>query len=367
MHRSSDSVAALAAALSKAQGELANPEKSLVGSVNMDARGGRERFFRYAPLSSGLDIVRKTLGKHEIAVVQTTGFDQGSGVIQLTTTLAHASGEWISSEWPVCRLTDLQAPRRMGAALTYARRYALFTMVGIAGEDDLDAPDLGSAQETAASDVGNSVGARLGPDPIVASRSSASNGMKTRSQEGRAVRSILSPEQSRASRDELLERIERLPSAEEAADQAGVLLPLKNRLADGDARTVEAAFETKLAMLMNGAPSREAVTDVARTKMGSAAIPKTPRRRSKEHLRFVAQQPCLLCAKVPSDPHHLTFAQERALGSKVSDEFTVPLCRSHHRELHRSGNEKKWWVGRGVDPLPFAETLWNAAGTQRAG
>jgi hypothetical protein len=178
MHRSSDSIASLAAALSKAQGELANPDKSLVGSVNMDGRGGRERLFRYAPLSSGLDIVRKTLGKHEIAVVQTTSFDQGASVIQLTTTLAHASGEWISSEWPVCRLAELQTPRRMGAALTYARRYALFTMVGIAGEDDLDAPDLGSAAEAADNLTSN--GQSSSPDPLrtVVSRPSASNGAR---------------------------------------------------------------------------------------------------------------------------------------------------------------------------------------------
>ena len=90
----------------------------------------------------GLDIVRKTLGRHEIATIQSTAIDRESGTIKLTTTLAHASGEWIASDWPVCALADLPTPHRMGAALTYARRYALFTLVGIAGEDDLDAPDL---------------------------------------------------------------------------------------------------------------------------------------------------------------------------------------------------------------------------------
>src|SRR5262249_34817707 len=98
--------------------------------------------FRYAPLSSGLDIVRKTLGQHEIATVQTTSIDQGTGIVNLTTVLAHASGEWIASDWPVCPIAEIASPQRMGAALTYARRYALFTLVGIAGEDDLDAPDL---------------------------------------------------------------------------------------------------------------------------------------------------------------------------------------------------------------------------------
>ena len=142
MHRSSESVAALASALAKAQAELVNPEKSLTATIWTGRPGEGERSFRYAPLSSGLDIVRKTLGQHEIATVQTTAIDQASGIVNLTTVLAHASGEWIASDWPVCQIADMARPQRMGAALTYARRYALFTLVGIAGEDDLDAPDL---------------------------------------------------------------------------------------------------------------------------------------------------------------------------------------------------------------------------------
>jgi hypothetical protein len=142
MPRFSESVAALASALAKAQAELANPEKSLIGTIRSGRTGERERTFRYAPLSSGLDIVRKTLGQHEIATVQTTAIDQAAGIVNLTTMLAHASGEWIASDWPVCPIAETANPQRMGAALTYARRYALFTLVGIAGEDDLDAPDL---------------------------------------------------------------------------------------------------------------------------------------------------------------------------------------------------------------------------------
>ena len=98
MHRSSESIAALAAALAKAQAELVNPEKSLVATVRVDSRSETERAFRYAPLSSGLDIVRKTLGQHEIATVQTTAIDRSSGTVNLTTVLAHASGEWIASD-----------------------------------------------------------------------------------------------------------------------------------------------------------------------------------------------------------------------------------------------------------------------------
>ena len=142
MHRSSELVAALASALAKAQAELVNPEKSLTATIRTGRVGEGERSFRYAPLSSGLDIVRKALGQHEIATVQTTAVDQVGGMVNLTTMLAHASGEWIASDWPVCPIAETANPQRMGAALTYARRYALFTLVGIAGEDDLDAPDL---------------------------------------------------------------------------------------------------------------------------------------------------------------------------------------------------------------------------------
>src|SRR6266480_4854878 len=142
MQRSSPSIAALATALAKAQIELTNPEKSLTGTIEPQRGEGGARQFRYAPLSSGLEIVRKTLGQQEIATVQTTAVDQAAGIVNLTTVLAHSSGEWIASDWPVCPVAETARPHRMGAALTYARRYALFTLVGIAGEDDLDAPDL---------------------------------------------------------------------------------------------------------------------------------------------------------------------------------------------------------------------------------
>src|ERR1700726_5138765 len=155
MHRSSENVAAIATALAKAQTELSNPEKAMVGTV-YNNRSDSPQSFRYASLSSGLDIIRKTLGSQQIAVAQTTNIDRAGGTVNLTTVLPHTSGEWISSDWPVCQLSETSAPRRMGAALTYARRYALFTMVGIAGEDDLDSPDLTSDQpngHTAAKDI----------------------------------------------------------------------------------------------------------------------------------------------------------------------------------------------------------------------
>jgi hypothetical protein len=147
MHRSSDTIGNISAALAKAQAELTNPEKSLIATIRSPFPREADRTFRYAPLSSGLDIVRKSLGRHEIATIQSTEIDQEGGLLCLTTILAHSSGEWVSSEWPVCRIADVSSAQRMGAALTYARRYALFTLVGIAGEDDLDAPDLGAARD----------------------------------------------------------------------------------------------------------------------------------------------------------------------------------------------------------------------------
>src|SRR3984885_12640663 len=147
MQRSSETIGAIAAAMAKAQGELSNPERSLSATIRSPFPREADRTFRYASLASGLEIVRKCLGQHEIATVQTTAIDQGTGQIQLTTLLAHASGEWISSDWPVCASNE--TPHRMGAALTYARRYVLFALVGIAGEDDLDAPETLSAPSPA--------------------------------------------------------------------------------------------------------------------------------------------------------------------------------------------------------------------------
>jgi ERF superfamily len=151
MQRSSESIGTIASALAKAQAEPTNPEKSLVATIRSDGPGGSvERAFRYASLSSGLDIVRKTLSQYEIATVQTTAVEQVAGIVNLTTVLAYSSGEWIASDWPVCALSEMATPHRMGAALTYARRYALFTLVGIAGEDHIDVPDLNAPRPTSA-------------------------------------------------------------------------------------------------------------------------------------------------------------------------------------------------------------------------
>src|SRR6266849_7679032 len=169
MHRSSESVAAIATALAKLRPNLPIPRKAMVGTV-YNNRSDSPQSFRYASLSSGLDIVRKTLGSQQIAIAQTTDIDRANGMVNLTTILLHTSGEWISSDWPVCQLSETSAPRRMGAALTYARRYALFTMVGIAGEDDLDAPPDVTNDRPGQS----TVEAGLAPNPSAAPAPSAS-------------------------------------------------------------------------------------------------------------------------------------------------------------------------------------------------
>jgi hypothetical protein len=380
MHRSSESVAALASALAKAQAELVNPEKSLTATIRTGRPGEGERSFRYAPLGSGLDIVRKTLGQHEIATVQTTAVE--AGLVNLTTMLAHASGEWIASDWPVCPITEMANPQRMGAALTYARRYALFTLVGIAGEDDLDARDLcAPPPSTAVGETG--AGGERGGNPAgmtdnlrLPSRSHG-NG-RLRGAERTLSAPALSTDQSAALRDRLLGEVAGLHSQESATKWAQGALAAKNRLNAEDAKLLEKAFEKRLAEFV---PSESAeVVNVDRSESRSAGAEETgntdvqqvgidksvlsvaaPRRyRNREHLRYIAQQACLVCGRKPSDPHHLRFTQPRALGRKVSDEFAVPLCRGHHRSAHHSRDERAWWRQAGIDPIKVARSLWKA-------
>jgi hypothetical protein len=380
MPRSSESIAALASALAKAQAELINPEKSLIAAVRTGRAGEGERSFRYAPLSSGLDIVRKTLGQHEIATLQTTAIDQPTGMVHLTTTLAHASGEWIASDWPVCAIAETANPQRMGAALTYARRYALFTLVGIAGEDDLDAPDLcDGARSSSSSPVDRPFKPK--EDHSRAPARPPGNGHGRGGRKGE-IPVTLDPEQSAAQREKLLTDLGNITSADLAAAWAHEALPAKNSLTAADAKLVEDAFEHRLSELVPSATA-EAVDDSAPSThvdlVGSHAtlakansdpdqpnginksvlVLATPRRyRNRDHLRFVIQQPCLLCGRKPSDAHHIRFVQPRALGRKASDEFAVPLCRSHHRAVHRAGDEKSWWRQAGIDPVNIARQLW---------
>ena len=180
--------ASLPAALARAQAELTNPEKTLTATIRSPFPREEDRTFRYASLASGLDIVRKALSQQEIATIQTTRVEQSTGQIHLTTLLAHSGGEWISSDLPVCNSSDTEAPHRMGAALTDARRYALFALVGIAGEDDLDAPDTGAGPPPAEPRLDN--GSRVKHDKRILQR-----------------RPLLTQEQSAKLRDQMLAEI----------------------------------------------------------------------------------------------------------------------------------------------------------------
>jgi len=376
VQRSSESVGALASALAKAQAELVNPEKTLTATIRAAAPGEGQRTFRYAPLSSGLDIVRKTLGQHEIATVQTTAIDQALGMVNLTTVLAHASGEWIASDWPVCPIADMASPQRMGAALTYARRYALFTLVGIAGEDDLDAPDLCERAASSSSALGRLSNRNEGRPTIPPRR--PGNGRIRSAAPGAGA--LLDPEQSAELREQLLTEIGNIASLDLAASWARAALTAKNSLTATDAKLVEDAFELRLSELSSSEIAKSSNDSSSMTQVAgpqeiltakssgsdrangidkSVLAVAAPRRyRNREHLRFVARQACLVCGRKPSDPHHLRYVQPRALGRKASDEFAVPLCRVHHRAVHRAGDERAWWKQARIDPVNVARKLW---------
>ena len=351
MHSASPTIGVIAGALAKAQLELKNPEKTLSGAIQTQSG---QRSFRYASLAAGLDLVRKSLGEHEIAVMQTTAVDRGQ--ILLTTLLVHASGEWVSSLWPVCSIAEA-SPRIKGAALTYARRYALFALVGIAGEDDLDAPDLDVPTEPPSQ-----------PEPEIRQKPNGKVHMPRPP--------LLAGDQSAQLRDRLLCEITETEGEDNLALWALRSLPLKNTLSEEDAKAVEAAYLEKVSGQSDrlpASPGQEAVApDSAKSNFNSQvradepttvfpALTKQIRKRSKIHLAFVASQPCLVCQGGACDAHHLKMAQPRSLGRKVSDEFTVPLCRKHHQELHRHGNERAWWQNHQIDPLPVAATLWQTS------
>jgi hypothetical protein len=153
-----------------------------------------------------------------------------------------------------------------------------------------------------------------------------------------------------------------------------------------DASAVETAFAQRLLSLEENQISPSAAQDDDQphgSEPGEPDAAQTPlplsdgesrpvfqkgiRLRDKEHRKFVASKPCLVCGRVPSDPHHLRFAQLRALGRRVSDEFTVPLCRLHHRELHRKGDEVAWWQANKIHPIPFALKLWHERPFEQSG
>jgi hypothetical protein len=188
------------------------------------------------------------------------------------------------------------------------------------------------------------------------------------------VKPILDYEASAALCKRFVAEVQAIASSDDATTWAHRILSAKNTLIAADARQVEDAFQAKLASfdtasnvsaletslsVTQGSPEAAGTTSVANGVDKSQLAHPEPRRfRDKSHVKFVAKQPCLICGRTPSDAHHLRFAQRRALGRKVSDEFTVPLCRGHHREVHRCGDESGWWKKADIDPGRSARALW---------
>jgi len=178
-------------------------------------------------------------------------------------------------------------------------------------------------------------------------------------------------------RDQLAAELGEINSTEEAANWAHRILGAKNSLTAVDAACIEEAFRAKLALFATDTADGSHIPQVTERPLtqrrsdrgkkqrrstvidkSALALPELRRIRDREHVRYVTQQSCLICGRRPSDAHHLRFAQSRALSRKVSDEFTVPLCRGHHREVHRSGDEATWWEKVGIDPTVTARALW---------
>ena len=297
MQRSSNKVGTLAAALAKAQSEIANPEKSLTATIESPFPREGQRTFRYASLSTGLDIVRKCLGQNEIATIQSTAIDRDTGLIKLTTTLVHASGEWVSSDWPVCPASETAAPHRMGAALTYARRYALFTLVGIAGEDDLDAPDMSFQMVPSGTQKGPAMRANGsdGPGPPASKRTVQDARVEQSRKSAMSAKDpILAAEASATLRDELLAEVEGLEFKEHLDAWTLRAWPRTNSLMPDHGDKVRQAFQARLACLQTAPDQDVASADPDHAHLRSRidksvlALPEAKRLRDRQHLRFVA-------------------------------------------------------------------------------
>ena len=280
--------------------------------------------------------MRKTLSQHEIATVQTTSIDETAGLVRLSTVLAHASGEWIASDWPVCAISETATPHRMGAALTYARRYALFTLVGIAGEDDLDAPDLLSpaAPEAKVDNPSGNKKDRLNGGQGQSVRQ-GSGGHRAKSS-STPLRPKLDTEASAALREQLITELENISSSENAARWARRVMGAKNTLTAADAERVEQAFQMRLTSITTEIatePSTKSERPVhrpgrgQRRRSGSAvdksvlALPSPRRIRDRDHVKSVAKQPCL--SAVPLTP--ITCALPNRRHSGVRSAMSSPF------------------------------------------
>jgi hypothetical protein len=327
---------------------------------------------------------------------QTTAIDSAVGMVNLPTILAHASGEWIASDWPVCPVAETANPHRMGAALTYARRY------------DLDAPEicapapamgpLGSARtagsaEAASTDrpaTGRGIDGSAGGLQLPAR--SHGNG-RARGTAKPASPPVLSADKSATLRDRLLREIAALPSEDSTTDWAQRALVAKNQLTASDARLLEVAQTATVRALCvrtlrvvrgsgSQGPSSFAGDDTIGTNPGPddvgndqparvdkstlavSAPPPLSRQSAPSLYRPTSLPPLWPQAIRPPSPRHL---QPRALGRKASDEFAVPLCRIHHRLVHRVGNEAAWWKDASSCPGSSGTTAAWIRGGSRPG
>lgn len=265
MPQSSEHIAVIIGALARVQTALMKSYYPVSSRAYSETLSDNQSSDRRAP---DYDAVRRAFSQHGIAIIQTTRTDQTTGRMYLTTLLAHASGEWMSSELPV--LAEVDALHEIEKALIVARRCSVLSLAGLVGND--------IAMKSSA----------LTTDPV--------------------------------------------PAAWINSGRTGC---------------------------RQNALKPSALLQAPSTVESGLAFPKEPaRRRSKAHLAFVRQQGCLVCQRTPADAHHLKFAQPSTLGRKVSDEFTVPLCRDHHQDLHRHGNERAWWTNVQIDALTVAAELW---------
>ena len=382
MHRSSDTIATIAAALAKAQVELTNPEKSLVATIRSPFPGRRTApsamprcragWTSCARALAGMRSRRSSLQRLTrkpvcfasppfLRIRPANGFHQNGRYARLRTSPRRSAWELPS---PMHGGTPFSRWSGLPEKTISMRRISVPTPIPQRSCRGRAANQMGKLRR----ETDNAPGGKL-PES--------------------SARSVLGVQLSASLRESLIEQLATINSADEAAAWAHRNLPAKNTLTAADAKIVEERFRARLSAIgdrpaegyepPHAVPDQTGVSSASdaatrqkapmrATKKQSRsdairALGKTVRLRDKDHRRFVLRQACLVCGRVPSDPHHLTFTQPRALGRRVSDEFIVPVCRVHHRELHRSGNEAAWWRKLNIDPIPIALGLWQQTRT----